>query len=162
MSFKAKDLAYEANEPSFLRKLRAGVASGDTDRHERPIARPQRLKRDEDEDDGPTYVLEESGESMSKAEYEARQRGEEQGGEDRAAKLGGAEQVKDEGEDVVKGKGHDVEIGLAQRKRKAGKIIGDGGDDGKAEDEEAKAGARKTAKKSAKKAKAVKLSFDED
>ncbi|KAK7537864.1 hypothetical protein IWX49DRAFT_590519 [Phyllosticta citricarpa] len=74
MAFNAKNLSYDRSEPAFLRRLK-GEATGDrdTDRHERPVARPRGRARQpgDDEDDGPTYVLEESGDALSKAEYEA-------------------------------------------------------------------------------------------
>ena len=57
----------ESKEPSFLRKLKTEFG-GHSDRHERPIARPQK-PRDTDEDDEPTYVDEESHEVISKTEY---------------------------------------------------------------------------------------------
>lgn len=61
----------ELKEPSFLRKLKR-EHGGDSDRHDRPQARPKRLKKtDDDDDDGPTYVDEESHDTISKAEFEA-------------------------------------------------------------------------------------------
>lgn len=60
----------ESNEPSFLRKLKGQYGGGGAVRHERPLARPKKPK-DEDEDDAPTYVVEESHNTMTKAEYEA-------------------------------------------------------------------------------------------
>ncbi|KAI9842161.1 MAG: hypothetical protein M1837_007448 [Sclerophora amabilis] len=70
MSFNAKNLSYELEQPSFLRKLRGEYDRGDHQRHEHPIARPKRL-RDGEEDDEPTYVEEGSNETVSKADYEA-------------------------------------------------------------------------------------------
>ena len=40
-------------------------------RHERPRARPKRLQIGDEEDDEPTYVEEESNNTLSKAEYDA-------------------------------------------------------------------------------------------
>ena len=66
---KAKDLQYDNSLPPFLQKLHAQNAGiGDQDRHERPLARPQRA-RTHDEDDEPT-VVDEAGETVSKAELE--------------------------------------------------------------------------------------------
>ena len=62
-------ISLESKEPNFLRKLKSEFGSH-SDRHERPIARP-RKPRDTDEDDGPTYVDEDSHEVVSKTEYEA-------------------------------------------------------------------------------------------
>lgn len=62
----------EAQEPPFLRRLREQQAGrGDPDRHERPLARPRRAKKDDDEDDGPTYVDEATNSTLSKEEYAA-------------------------------------------------------------------------------------------
>jgi len=57
----------EKQEPAFLRKLRG--EHGGNNSHV-PIARPRKAKNDED-DDAPTYVDEESNEVLSKEEYEA-------------------------------------------------------------------------------------------
>ena len=46
----------------------AGDGSG---RHEQPLARNKRLKQDDDDEDAPTYVLDETNQSVTKAEYEA-------------------------------------------------------------------------------------------
>lgn len=61
----------DPNEPAFLRRLRAQHESGDSARHERPLARPRKQVKDGEEDDQPTYVLEGSQDTLSKAEYEA-------------------------------------------------------------------------------------------
>ncbi|GAM89044.1 hypothetical protein ANO11243_070780 [Dothideomycetidae sp. 11243] len=68
MASKIKGLQYEANEPAFLQRIRAKNGGGDG-RHERPIPRPRRNKA-EDEDDAPTYVMEDSNDTLSKQEYE--------------------------------------------------------------------------------------------
>jgi hypothetical protein len=66
---KAKDLSYDSTLPPFLQKLHAKNAGrGDTDRHERQLARPQK-PRDNDPDDGPT-VVDEHGEVLSKDDVE--------------------------------------------------------------------------------------------
>ncbi|KAI9813562.1 MAG: hypothetical protein M1826_002475 [Phylliscum demangeonii] len=70
MSFNAKNLTYDQNEPKFLRALRAQYGSGDGLRHERPAARPKRLRTD-DEDDAPTYVDGDTNEVVTQAEYDA-------------------------------------------------------------------------------------------
>ena len=85
MSFNAKNLSYgmsarpmvwlvlnspiESKEPNFLRKLRSEVGRGISDRHERPLARPK-MQKNEDEDDQPTYVDEDSHDTISKADYD--------------------------------------------------------------------------------------------
>lgn len=89
MAFNAKNLSYgifclgqnsrldtlieilEAKEPKFLRKLREENRGGDALRHERPLARPKKQRAPDDDDDEPTYVDEESQNTISKAEYES-------------------------------------------------------------------------------------------
>lgn len=164
MSFKAKDLSYEANEPAFLRRLRAGVTSGDSDRHERPIARPKRLKKDDDEEDAPTYVLEESGESMSKAQYEAMQKSKQRGDDVDGPQSQANAESQEESEDHpdAKNKQESNEIGQYQRKRKAGKVVGHPDEHESLPTGDGEEHPKKAAKKSAKKAKGLKLSFDDD
>src|SRR5207249_207756 len=86
MSFKGKDLTYGRSglradlldltllidnaQPAFLRRLRGELAGDDSARHEQPIPRNKRLKQD-DEEDAPTYVLEDTNESITKEENEA-------------------------------------------------------------------------------------------
>ncbi|KAL9006799.1 MAG: hypothetical protein Q9188_000486 [Gyalolechia gomerana] len=73
MSFNAKNLTYESNEPGFLRKLKGQYGGTDPARHQQPLARPrkQRNPLEEDEDD-PIYVDEANPhEPMSKAAYDA-------------------------------------------------------------------------------------------
>ncbi|KAI9698708.1 MAG: hypothetical protein M1836_003818 [Candelina mexicana] len=70
MTFNAKNLNYDMKEPSFLRKLKGEYGAGDSHRHERPTARPRKQQTGED-DDGPTYVDEESNETISKSQYDA-------------------------------------------------------------------------------------------
>ncbi|MCJ1480224.1 hypothetical protein MMC06_000378 [Schaereria dolodes] len=70
MSFNARNLTYESNEPSFLRKLKSEYGSNSSGRHERPIARPRKAQDDGD-DNEPTYVDEGSHDTISKAEYDA-------------------------------------------------------------------------------------------
>lgn len=161
MSFKAKNLTYESNEPAFLRRLRGEVAGNDADRHERPIARPKRLQKDDDEDDGPTYVVEESGDTLSKADYEAMLKGDEPSHDGSAARpYGEDDHVKADSKAEPKQKV--TEAGQAQKKRKVAKAIGGTGeDDGAAEPEEQDKG-KKGVKKPKKKAKAVKLSFEDE
>ena len=53
-----------------MRKLR-GEYRGENSRHERPLARPTKKKIGDDEDEGPTYVQEDSQETISRIEYDA-------------------------------------------------------------------------------------------
>ena len=60
----------ESNEPAFLRKLRSEHGGDGSVRNNHPLARPKKQRSDE-EDDGPTYVDEESHETVTRAEYNA-------------------------------------------------------------------------------------------
>lgn len=159
MSFKAKDLTYESNEPAFLRRLRGQVAGGDADRHERPIARPKRLKQNDDEDDGPTYVVEESGDTLSKAEYEAMLAKEDAADETVERPEG---EAAEGGEPRSHSRQQLAEAGQKQKKRKAAKIIGNDDEKDEAVANGHEEQAKKVTKKPKKKAKAVKLSFEDE
>ncbi|KAF1972486.1 hypothetical protein BU23DRAFT_580871 [Bimuria novae-zelandiae CBS 107.79] len=156
MSFKAKDLYFDNTQPAFLRRMRAELAGDGSGRHEQPIPRNKRLKKDDDEDDAPTYVLEDTNQSMTRAEYEAMV-----AGKDGPA----ADDATEASEDVSKAtaseqpKDNIVEVGKANKKRKVAKVIGEDKDDEvKAPNESEK----KVVKKFKKKGKAVKLSFGDD
>ncbi|KAH7386003.1 hypothetical protein BKA66DRAFT_440652 [Pyrenochaeta sp. MPI-SDFR-AT-0127] len=162
MSFKAKDLQFDNSQPAFLRRLRGELTGDDSARHEQPIPRNKRMKQD-DEDDAPTYVLEDTNQSLTKEEYDALVSGkdskesDERTAEDEAAQ---EQTVKDS----AKPKDKIVEVGANAKKRKAAKIISDDHEKSKDEDDKtsSKAGT-KPVKKPKKKAKAVKLTFgDED
>lgn len=158
----------EAKEPAFLQKLRGHY--GDTSgRLERPSARPRKLKdKNDEDDDAPVYVDEESSEVISKAEYEAL--------------VGGGTDKKDN-EASTKGSPTENEQASAQsrtetstakqrnltevggtRKRKQAKIVGEDEDKEKSEEkQEADAAQPKAAApRKSKKAKKIKLSFDEE
>ncbi|GAB7357931.1 hypothetical protein MBLNU230_g0098t1 [Neophaeotheca triangularis] len=176
---KGKDLSYDTSLPPFLQRLHdQNAGRGDTDRHERQIARPTRPK-EANEDDGPT-VIDESGETVSKAEYEkltdravedAESAAKEVEGTNVRGKSiadgpasSGALPAHDEGKEKSKAQSSATE-GAASRKRKVGKVIGDGdvedeaGEEHKAETEDG--GIKKMAKKAKKKVK-PKLAFADD
>lgn len=154
-----------------MRRMKGDLSAGrDTDRHERPIARPKRSKRDDEEDDGPTYVIEESNDTLTKAEYEALVNG----GTETANDTSNATKENDGDEaaaEKTKPKQQQVaSVGGASKKRKAVKI---GSDADEEEGDEAKATEKsgKTEephkkdikpKKPKKKTKAVKLSFGDE
>ena len=188
MSFNAKNLTYggrppsfnlpmvkltrpvESNEPRFLRKLKGQYNGGDV-RHERPPARPKRNK-DDDEEDAPTYVIEESHDTMTQSEYEALldqtapQKRNEQIGNSPSRHVDSTEKHANGDESSTQNlsnvKQQIVSIG-ASTKRKSAKIVGDDdlkGVDGRNVETSA---APKTMKKPMKKPKKrVKLSFDGD
>ncbi|KAL1798278.1 hypothetical protein ACET3X_002315 [Alternaria dauci] len=160
-NFKAKDLHFDNSQPAFLQRLRGQLTSGDTARHEHPIARNKRMKKDDDEDDAPTYVMEETNQSLSKEEYDALVSGKDGKEEEETA----ADEVgkKKDGDSTSQSKDKIAEVGANGKKRKAGKIIGEDQGESK-EDEETgvKKPDAKPAKKPKKKTKAVKLTFGED
>jgi hypothetical protein len=168
---KSKDLSYDSSLPPFLQRLRAQNTGygddGDPDRQERPQARPKRAK-DPDDDDGPTFV-DESGELVSKADYEKQLKGDVEGEE-----TGGnvTSELKGDGKPEASSalpadSGPRVEQkltdGAAVKKRKAAKVIGDEDEDDSSKATGAEKGtAPKTVKKAKKKAKPIKLAFDDD
>ena len=181
MSFKSKDLAYDAKEPAFLQRIR-GHQSGkgvDSDRHERPIARPRGAARanNDDDDDAPTYVVEDSNTTLSKAEYEALlteepkslsgAAGRDPTVQDKFAESpgiptkqeGGAAEVAAVDEAKSRTKQEVTEVGGQQKKRKAARVVGVAGDDG-AKDAEKDEVEPKRVKQVKRKVKPVKLSFD--
>lgn len=120
------------------------------------------MAKDDDEDDAPTYVLEETNQSLSKEEYDALVSGKD-GKEEKEPNAEETEQKADRGVDS-KPKDKIAGVGTHAKKRKAAKIVGGDQDDGENEAERNnEKSVAKTAKKPKKKAKAVKLTFgDED
>ncbi|KAF2865511.1 hypothetical protein BDV95DRAFT_586549 [Massariosphaeria phaeospora] len=152
MSFKAKDLSYDASQPAFLRRLRGEMAGDDSVRHEQPIPRNKRMKKDEEEDD-PTYVLEDTNQSLTKAEFEALAAGK---NPKDIQETGGCPDDKSKlGEPAALPKDNIAEVGKVTKKRKAVKIISEEQDEGKS----ANPTGPKVTRKPKKKGKAVKLSF---
>lgn len=178
MSIKSKDLSYNtSNEPAFLRRLRA-QNSGQDDRHERPVARPQRLQKDT-EDDDPTYVVEGSDETLSKAEYEALVSGKPKDGSETAdgefvgvtgepegsePKASGAlpDVEEDEAEAERKKKKRMVEAGAGNKKRKVAKVVGADEEEGGKQDGDGPKETKSVSKKAKKKGKPIKLSFEDE
>lgn len=169
MSFKSKDLAYNAKQPAFLARIRNQHTGQDADRHERPIARPRGALRtaDDDDEDAPTYVLdEEAGNTLSKKEYEDMVAKEKSGAQDKAEEQkdktedGNKEDINQEPEKNSTRKKQDVsEAGFAQKKRKAGKILGGDDEDAENAEEDSTKAKPKPMKKAKTKSKTVKLSF---
>ncbi|CZS97315.1 uncharacterized protein RCO7_00299 [Rhynchosporium graminicola] len=170
----SKNLQYDDSLPPFLARLRANNNAGDG-RHEYTVARPKKARTAEDEaEDEPVYFDEGSGETLTKSEWEARDK-EENGGE----KVGEGEGKDGEARDVKGDGGKDggkekvAAIG-GSRKRKAGKFVG--GEEEEEIKEEVSAVAKATVVKKAssqpgkkaekgkpaKQGKKVKLSFGDD
>lgn len=168
----SKNLHYDATPPPFLARLRTGRGASDG-RHESPVLRPTKARSAEDEaEDEPVYVDEESGETFAKREWEARE----------DAETGGQTLDGGEGADGVKSDlgSREKRAGIgAGKKRKAAKVVGGGQDEEEAHDAPAEpaavqkkdstasnAGTPATTKtdrsKAGKKAKKVKLSFGDD
>lgn len=68
MPGKPKGPEYEAQVPAFLQRLR-GEHTGDRSEQGAARPRPKRLDKGEDQDDAPTYVLEQGNENVSHEEY---------------------------------------------------------------------------------------------
>lgn len=133
--------------------MRGQAAGDDSARHENPIPRSKRLVQD-DEEDAPTYVLEDTNQSLTKAEYEALVAGKDDPTDD-DPKSAGTETKEPGAKQQVKA--NIAEVGKAAKKRKA-KVIGTGDGDGEdTEDTDTKV--IKKVKKPKKKTKPVKLSF---
>lgn len=163
MSFKSKNLAYEAKEPAFLQRLK-NQYGGTSGRLERPIARPRKQKDNHDDDDEPTYVDEESNEVISKGEYEALVRGSNEGpGKEGPDQGQSGSQDKEESKASTEAgapisKQNMAEIG-GPKKRKQAKVIGEEEPPAeKVETSQKDTGSRKPRQKKKK----IKLCFDEE
>lgn len=150
---KSKDLSYSSDLPPFLQRLHAQNA-GHGDRHERPIARPKKEKNPDD-DDGPT-IIDESGDTVTKEEMERLASKDSEGKEFDVTEPSVASDLSD-GKRV---KQQETDAGKASKKRKAAKIVGED----EADPEVLKGFGEKTvaAKKPKKKAKPIKLAFEDD
>ncbi|KAL5363362.1 hypothetical protein BJX96DRAFT_118051 [Aspergillus floccosus] len=165
MSFKAKNLSYDAKEPAFLQRLRNQYGNN-TGRLERPMTRPRKPKDANVDDDEPTYVDEETNEVISKEEYEALVRASDQSEE--KPKEGPAEdgespsRVNKDGKPTTEKEAPVSKQAIAEiggpKKRKQAKVVGDDHPTEESEDLPRKdAGSRKPKQK-----KKIKLSFDEE
>lgn len=131
----------------------------DSARHEQPIPRNKRMKQD-DEDDAPTYVLEDTHQSITKEEYEEFI-GKKESKEDSEPELEDVSKDSSK-DDAAKPKDKIAEVGANTKKRKAAKIISDEQEAGKEETKDAKKAGTKIVKKPKKKTKAVKLTFGDE
>lgn len=147
-----------AAQPAFLQRLRGRIAGdapgGDPARHAVPIARNKRLAQD-DEEDAPTYVLEGTDQSLTKAEYEALVSG-------KASTTEEGEGEKTEGDEKKETEKTEKEKDKPiVKKRKVAKVIGAEADEGDTSKELGKSDA-KVVKKPKKKVTKVKLTFGDD
>jgi len=117
------------------------------------------MKKGDDDDDAPTYVLEDTKESLTKEEYDALV-----SGKDSKDQEEGTDARKEDAKDTEpKLKDKIAEVGAGNKKRKMGKIITDETEESPqdgSDDIEKKSA--KPVKKPKKKAKAVKLTFGEE
>jgi hypothetical protein len=175
-NIKSKDLTYDKNasQPAFLQRLRdQNSAISSTGRHEQPIARAQRPKNNDDED-APTYVVEGSSETLSKAEYEKLTSGDTEDANDKfgdvkdmvtgeltgdSPKASGA--LPDE-DDVPARASVTVDAGKATKKRKMAKVVGGDDDGDEANTSKSTSKDESKPKKLKKKGKPIKLSFGDD
>ncbi|RMZ88472.1 hypothetical protein DV736_g4293, partial [Chaetothyriales sp. CBS 134916] len=131
--FKAKNLTYDKSQPAFLQRLRAEFGG---ERNNVQFERPNkpRLQIGDAEEDGPT-IVDDSGEGVSKEEYERMLKGEEEdvkgagpNPKDSAVQED-IEDMRDEEDRVGVGDARvsrqkvAAEIGNA-KKRKVGKVVG--------------------------------------
>ncbi|EAU33917.1 conserved hypothetical protein [Aspergillus terreus NIH2624] len=162
MSFKAKNLSYDAKEPAFLQRLRNQYGNN-TGRLERPMTRPRKPKDANVDDDEPTYVDEETNEVISKEEYEALVRAEETSKEGPAEDGETPSRVDQDGKSTTEKEAPASKQAIAEiggpKKRKQAKVVGDDHPPEESEDLPRKdAGSRKPKQKKKK----IKLSFDEE
>jgi hypothetical protein len=151
-----KSLNYDKTLPPFLARLQASASSGPSTYQS---ARPQKPRNaQEDAEDEPVVFDEATGSTLTKAEWELKEKEEEEGGEKEVGKV---EERKE-----VDGKVEKTAVIGSSRKRKVGKVVGEA----EAEDadvtpkkvEDKEAGKKAEKAKGAKKAKKVKLSFGDD
>jgi len=147
-----------------LQRLRGEIAGRGDGRHEQPIARPKKQQQKDDGEDDPTYVLEDTNQSLTKAEYEALVAGENaehaQEKSTNDEKVPGEEQSDPENsKSATAAETSMSKPGQLTRKRKAVKVVGDDADDQSGELGDSKQKAE--SKKPKKKKKAIKLSFDD-
>jgi hypothetical protein len=119
------------------------------------------MKKDDDEDDAPTYVLEDTKESLTKEEYEALVSGKDPKEKEEVATGDKIEQETTE--PGAKPKDRIAEVGAGTKKRKAARIVNEEpGDEHAERSKDAKDPNAKSARKPKKKAKTVKLTFGDD
>ncbi|KAL6248531.1 hypothetical protein RBB50_004786 [Rhinocladiella similis] len=186
MAFNSKNLHYDKQEPSFLRKLKGEYSDLDG-RSNVQIARPKkdRLKTGDGEEDEP-LIVDESGETVLKAEFERRQREgsqpqlDERPIEDNDDIQGGEQDQQHQQQQSERQKVTEIGSSANAKKRKVGKVVtSDEVDDQGAEIEDSRSRTKKAEKSKSedkddegtkspkkkdqtkKKGKKIKLSFDD-
>ncbi|MCJ1380021.1 hypothetical protein MMC17_003124 [Xylographa soralifera] len=167
MAFNAKNLKYESKEPAFLRKLKNEYGGSNADRHGSQLARPRKPKDNDDDDDEPTYVDEESNDTFTKAQYEAILMKEEQITLD----VQHSKPLKSNNDGpVIHEPAKEVASETSLRKELVAAIGGTGkrriakvvGDDGLDQSGEERSQGTTVGKRSTKKSKKIKLSFNDE
>lgn len=165
MSNKAKNIHFEAKQPAFLRRLRGEADSlvSDPGRNVNQDRR-KRATKPSDEDDHPTYVLEESGSTISKAEYEALFSSKENALGDEEEAILKEEQVSQPSTKPVESSSRKstAAIGLNSKKRKATQVVTEDSVRQVNTESSSKTTGRPPNVRPKKKSKAIKLSFGEE
>lgn len=168
MSFKSKNLQYERSEPAFLRRIRGEIV-GSEDDQTNSVPLPKRPRRLElGDDDGPTYVLEDSGDTVTKEVFE-KMIAKNKEDEDRLV-VADTEKQQDNGaqneknNNINRHKQQVAQIGALSKKRKVAKIVAEGpdSDEGAEGAFSSKVSSTRKVQKPKKKTKQVKLTFDDD
>ncbi|CRG84440.1 hypothetical protein PISL3812_01726 [Talaromyces islandicus] len=172
MAFNSKNLSYDRQEPAFLRKLRGESSGVDSPRQERFSQRPRKPKnKDDDDDDAPTYVDEETNDTITKEDYEALLKGSEKDKSQTTLAEGDGDIAPGESKepaasseqanvaDAPKAQEKMAEIGSQKRKKQA-RVVGGDDDEVAAEDEASRKDSSSSRRPKAKRKK-VKLSFDD-
>lgn len=151
----------DAKEPAFLQRLRGqhGNTSGGLDR---PISQRPRKVKDDNDDDGPTYVDAESNEVVSKEDYEAMVKSGDQEPEQPENDTKSEDAAAAKNEDNKQKASHSSQQNLAEiggpRKRKQAKVVGDEVQEAESEGVQPREPAPRKQKQKKKK---IKLSFEE-
>ncbi|TGO08409.1 hypothetical protein BTUL_0210g00020 [Botrytis tulipae] len=179
----SKNLSYDSTLPPFLQRLQSNHASSSDGRHEFTISRPRKpIDEDAERESEPVVFDEVSGETLSKEEWERREKEREEEGGVKESEEGEAE-----GGGMDKKESAKMAVGIGgSKKRKVGKVIGgledeeiekgeeeeksdkkfsskkDTGNQKKSESGKIGAASKTKPKSAAKKGKKIKLSFGDD
>jgi hypothetical protein len=127
-----KNLSYDTTLPPFLARLQASN-SNTSGRHEYTIARPRKERTAEDiAEDEPVYFDEGTGETLTKGEWEEREKDHNPPGEEDKKSKDENANLEDTKEEVVKAKEEKTAGIGGSKKRKVGKVIGGSEDEGEA------------------------------
>ena len=167
MSNRAKNLHFVAKEPAFLRRLR-GEADTSVASSSRTVNQDLRRRaiKTSDEDDGPTYVLEESGSTITRAEYDALVSSKEGApGPEETGKENSSDAPKQtlQSKPAESSSGKSAAaIGINSKKRKATQVVTEDSVREDNTESSAKSSSRPPNVRAKKKSKPIKLSFGDD